>query len=75
MKHTVGAGKRSGERSRIAGNIDLTQREARVRARVVQVDRAAGGKVIDHHNLVAACEQRIGEMAADESGSAGNHVT
>ncbi len=49
-------------------------REAGLVLEVPDVLDRAGGKVVEDVDLVAALEQLVGEMGADEAGSAGDQV-
>src|SRR6185436_838758 len=46
--------------------------EARVALDVPDVVEAAGGKVVEHDDVVAAGQERVCEMGADESTTAGD---
>ncbi len=67
---TDGIGSFVGEYLRHRGGIadvDLMQRHARR-----QVFSRAAGKVIEHGNCMAGCQQGVNDMAADKAGTAGD---
>ena len=55
----------------VVGDVVLDEREVAV-GEVRDVGRVAGQQVVDADDLVAAIEQRFGEMRADEAGRAGD---
>ena len=49
--------------------------EPRMRLQVGDVVDRAGRQVVEHVDLVAALEQRLGQVRADEAGAAGDQHT
>ena len=39
---------------------------------VADVVHAAGGEIVEQHDAIAAIEQALGQMRADEAGAAGD---
>ena len=55
-----------------AADVVLDEREARSPEEVLDVGGRARDEVVDAHDLVAAVEQRVGEVRAEEPGTAGD---
>ena len=68
--------KRASAKSRVQGlplqHVELAEVEAIVALQVLDVLDPAQVEVIDAPDLLAALDQRVAEVAADESRSAGN---
>src|SRR6185295_7842003 len=67
----VHTGHGGGERFTVE-DVALDETEARVRERVRQKLAPPGGEVVVRHDVVAAGEQPIDEVAADETGASGD---
>src|SRR3989304_368017 len=52
--------------------VSMAKRKRGVALRAKNVLEPSGREVVDHGHRVAACQQRFGQMAADETGTACN---
>src|SRR5712692_7356726 len=72
VKYIVGTAKQARVRDEVA-NVALLERQVRIACVVGQVGGSAPGQVVDHAHAVAAIEQDVYHVAADESGATGHH--
>jgi hypothetical protein len=53
------------------GDIGMDEREPGMRDEMIDIARSPGRQIVDRHDVVAAGQECVAEMGADESGSAG----
>ena len=72
VKYIVGAAKQARVRRELA-NVALLERQIRIAGVMCQVGGSASGQVVDHAHAVAAIEQDVDHVAADEAGATGHN--
>jgi hypothetical protein len=71
MNHRIGVIDELGDKLAILNVVEVILHPV-TRLEVADVVHASGGEIVEQHDIVAAVEQALCKMRADEAGTAGN---